>query len=130
MTTPTTACADPSEIVIYWLASGVTADHDLAESSIDCAYPVPTALFSQTLEYDRALSGGLNSDVDVGEGVRATAKKSAHKTVAPNQVYPRMGRVSPGVILGLPKVPPIGRENTAGGIRHMGDGRERSGRGA
>jgi hypothetical protein len=60
VTTPATACADPSAIVIYWVASGVL-DHACAESSIDRACPVPTASFNQTLEYDRALSAGFKA---------------------------------------------------------------------
>jgi hypothetical protein len=56
-----TVCTEPSEIVMYWPTVLVSADQACAESSIDRACPVPTALLSQTLEYDRALSAGFTT---------------------------------------------------------------------
>ncbi len=60
VTTLLTVYAEPSAIVMYWPTAFVSADHAWAESSIERAKPVPGASLFQTLEYDRALSAGLN----------------------------------------------------------------------
>ncbi len=80
------------------MASFVAADHACAESSIDCAFPVPIALLPKTLEYDRALSGGLVVTlnvvgVPVGSGVGAIVGEAVGAKVVGDGVGAGVGSI-------------------------------------